>query len=148
MHLQNLPINRCNPSPETTISQVTTYYTASVHHIKRYIHSYIFHCSSVFLQQCKHCCLHQNHIFVQPCIKDTRFAGALRCLRANSTHLHFAFAQKIERAAKSATLPYAFYIFEVLIFSFMVRFTRIYPIRPINLFQQHHSHKLMWESHF
>ena len=29
-------------------------------------------------------------------------------------HLHFAFAQKIERAAKSATLPYAFYIFEVL----------------------------------
>ena len=94
MHLQNLPINRCNPSPETTISQVTTYYTASVHHIKRYIHSYIFHCSSVFLQQCKHCCLHQNHISVQPCIKDTRFAGALRCLRANSTHLHFAFRAK------------------------------------------------------
>ena len=104
--------------------------------------------SSVFLQQCKHCCLHQNHISVQPYIKDTRFAGALRCLRANSTHLHFAFTQKIERAAKSATLPYAFYIFEVLIFSFVVWFTRIYPIRPINLFQQHHSHKLMWESHF
>ena len=66
-----------------------------------------------FLQQCKHCCLHQNHISVQPCIKDTRFAGAIRCLRASSTHPHFAFAQKIERAAKSATLPYAFYIFEV-----------------------------------
>ena len=82
--------------------------------VKRYIHSYIFHCISVFLHQCKHCCLHQNHISVQPCIKDTRFAGALRYLRANSTHLHFAFAQKIERAAKSATLPYAFYIFEVL----------------------------------
>ena len=65
------------------------------------------------LQQCKHCCLHQNHISVQPCIKDTRFAGAIRCLRASSTHPHFAFAQKIERAAKSATLPYAFYIFEV-----------------------------------
>ena len=73
-----------------------------------------FHCSSVFLQQCKHCCLYQNHISVQPCIKDTRFAGAIRCLRASSTHPHFAFAQKIERAAKSATLPYAFYIFEVL----------------------------------
>ena len=56
--------------------------------------------------------------------------------------------KKIGRAAKSATLPYAFYIFEVLIFSFVVWFTRIYPIRPINLFQQHHSHKLMWESHF
>ena len=77
MHLQNLPINRCNPSPETTISQVTTYYTASVHHIKRYIHSYIFHCSSVFLQQCKHCCLHQNHISVQPCIKDVRFDSSM-----------------------------------------------------------------------
>ena len=85
-----------------------------MHPIKKYIHSYIFHRSSVFLQQCKHCCLHQNHISVQPCIKDTRFVGALRCLRANSTHLHFTFAQKIERAAKSATLPYAFYIFEVL----------------------------------
>ena len=130
MHLQNLPINRFNPSPETTISQVTTYYTASVHHIKRYIHSYIFHCSSVFLQQCKHCCLHQNHISVQPCIKDTRFAGVLRCLRANSTHLHFAFAQKIERAAKSATLPYAFYIFGVLIFSFVVWFT----VTPFRIF--------------
>ena len=85
-----------------------------MHPIKKYIHSYIFHRSSVFLQQCKHCCLHQNHICVQPCIKDTRFAGVLRYLRANSTHLHFAFVQKIERAAKSATLPYAFYIFEVL----------------------------------
>ena len=164
MHFQNLPINRCNPSPETTISQVTTT-TASVHRIKKYIHLYIFHCSSVFLQQCKHCCLHQNHISVQPCIKDTRFAGALRCLRANSTHLHFAFVQKIERVTKLATLPYAFYIFEILMSPlrfgrcktdihrmsctlFMVWFTRIYPIRPINLFQQHHSHKLMWESHF
>ena len=85
-----------------------------MHPIKKYIHSYIFHRSSVFLQQCKHCCLHQNHISVQPCIKDTRFAGALRYLRANSTHLHFAFAQKIGRVTKSATLPYAFYIFEVL----------------------------------
>ena len=85
-----------------------------MHPIKKYIHSYIFHRSSVFLQQCKYCCLHQNHISVQPCIKDTRFAGALRYLRANSTHLHFAFAQKIGRVTKSATLPYAFYIFEVL----------------------------------
>ena len=113
MHPQNLPINRCNPSPETTISQVITYHCFCSPH-QKYIHSYIFHRSSIFLQQCKHCCLHQNHISVQPCIKDTRFAGALRYLRANSTHLHFAFAQKIERAAKSATLPYAFYIFEVL----------------------------------
>ena len=72
----------------------------------------------------------QNHISVQPCIKDTRFAGALRCLRANSTHLHFAFAQKIERAAKSATLPYAFYIFEVLIFSFVVWFI----VTPFRIF--------------
>ena len=67
---------------------------------------------------------------MQPCIKDTRFAGALRCLRANSTHLHFAFAQKIERAAKSATLPYAFYIFEVLIFSFVVWFS----VTPFRIF--------------
>ena len=67
---------------------------------------------------------------MQPCIKDTRFAGALRCLRANSTHLHFAFVQKIERAAKSATLPYAFYIFEVLIFSFVVWFT----VTPFRIF--------------
>ena len=55
---------------------------------------------------------------------------ALRCLRANSTHLHFAFAQKIERAAKSSTLPYAFYIFEVLIFSFVVWFT----VTPFRIF--------------
>ena len=106
MHLQNLPINRCNPSPETTISQVTTYHCFCSSHQK--IYSFVY----FPLQLCFP--VQQNHISVQPCIKDTRFAGALRCLRANSTHPHFAFAQKVERAAKSATLPYAFYIFEVL----------------------------------
>ena len=45
--------------------------------VKRYIHSYIFHCISVFLHQCKHCCLHQNHISVQPCIKDVRFDSSM-----------------------------------------------------------------------
>lgn len=108
MHLQNLPINRCNPSPETTISQVTTYHCFYSPHQK--IYSFV-HFPSVALfsyQQCKHCCLHQNHISVQHCIKDARVRGRAQM------HLHFAFAQKIERAAKSATLPYAFYIFEVL----------------------------------
>ena len=47
MHPQNLPINRCNPSPETTISQVTTYHCFYSSH-QKYIHSYIFHHSSVF----------------------------------------------------------------------------------------------------
>ncbi len=136
-----------------------------MHPIKKYIHSYIFHRSSVFLQQCKHCCLHQNHISVQPCIKDTRFAGALRYLRANSTHLHFAFAQKIGRVTKSATLPYAFYIFEVLMSPlrfgrcktdihrmsctlFVIWFPCIYPICPVYLLQQNHPHELMWKCHF
>ena len=44
-------------------------------------------------------------------------------------HLHFAFAQKIERAAKSATLPYAFYIFEVLMSP--LRFGRMSVLHPI-----------------
>ena len=144
MHPQNLPINRCNPSPETTISQVTTYHCFCSPHQK--IYSFVY----FPLQLCFP--VQQNHISVQPCIKDTRFAGALRCLRANSTHLHFAFAQKIERAAKSATLPYTFYIFEVwmspLRFGrcktdiyrmsctlFVVWFPIHNPIRPINLFQ-------------
>lgn len=122
MHLQNLPINRCNPSPETTISQVTTYHCFCSPHQK--IYSFVY----FPLQLCFP--VQQNHISVQPCIKDTMFAGALRCLLANSTHLHFAFAQKIERAAKSATLPYAFYIFEVLIFSFVVWFT----VTPFRIF--------------
>ena len=78
MHFQNLPINRCNPSPETTISQVTTYHCFCSPHQK--IYSFVY----FPLQLCFP--VQQNHISVQ----------------------------KIERAAKSATLPYAFYIFEVL----------------------------------
>ena len=78
MHPQNLPINRCNPSPETTISQVTTYHCFCSPHQK--IYSFVY----FPLQLCFP--VQQNHISVQ----------------------------KIERAAKSATLPYAFYIFEVL----------------------------------
>ena len=164
MHLQNPPINRCNPSPETTTSQVITYHCFCSPNQK--IYSFVhFPFSSVFIQQCKHCCLHQNHISVQPCIKDTRFAGALRYLRANSTHLHFAFAQKIGRVTKSATLPYAFYIFEVLMSPlrfgrcktdihrmsctlFVVWFPVHDPIRPVDLLQQDHAHQLMRKRHF
>lgn len=78
MHLQNLPINRCNPSPETTISQVTTYHCFCSPHQK--IYSFVY----FPLQLCFP--VQQNHISVQ----------------------------KIGRVTKSATLPYAFYIFEVL----------------------------------
>ena len=94
MHFQNLPINRCNPSPETTISQVTTYHCFCSPHQK--IYSFVY----FPLQLCFP--VQQNHISVQ----------------------------KIERAAKSATLPYAFYIFEVLIFSFVVWFS----VTPFRIF--------------
>lgn len=112
MHFQNLPINRCNPSPETTISQVTTYHCFCSPHQK--IYSFVY----FPLQLCFP--VQQNHISVQ----------------------------KIERAAKSATLPYAFYIFEVLIFSFVVWFPVHDPIRPVDLLQQYHAHQLMRKRHF
>ncbi len=64
------------------------------------------------------------------------------------THLQPHSCKKIGRVTKSATLPYTFYIFEVLIFSFVVWFTRIYPICPVYLLQQNHPHKLMRKCHF
>lgn len=64
------------------------------------------------------------------------------------THLQPHSCKKIGRVTKSATLPYAFYIFEVLIFSFVVWFPCIYPICPVYLLQQNHSHKLMRKCHF
>ena len=107
MHLQNLPINRCNPSPETTISQVTTYHCFCSPHQKIYsfVHFPLQLCFPTAMEALlftpePHLCaaLHQRY----------KVRGRAQM------HLHFAFAQKIERAAKSATLPYAFYIFEVL----------------------------------
>ena len=64
------------------------------------------------------------------------------------THLQPHSCKKIGRVTKSATLPYTFYIFEVLIFSFVVWFPCIYPICPVYLLQQNHPHKLMRKCHF
>ena len=122
MHLQNLPINRCNPSPETTTSQVITYPHFCSSHQNIY---YLLHFSSTPCFTPIY-----SHIPVQPCIKDARFAGALRCLRTSSTHPHFAFAQKIGRVTKSATLPYKFYTSEVFNPSFVVWFT----VTPFRIF--------------
>ena len=131
MHFQNLPINRCNPSPETTISQSN--------HLPLLLFTpskdIFIHCtfSIVALFSYSNVSIAVYTRTTALCNLASKIQGSrvpLRCLRANSTHLHFAFSAKIERAAKSATLPYAFYIFEVLIFSFVVWFS----VTPFRIF--------------
>ena len=139
MHLQNLPINRCNPSLETTTSQVITY-----PHLRS---SYQNICQLLHFSSNPRFTPIYSHIPIQPCIKNARFADTLRCLRASSTHPHFAFAQKIGRVTKSVTLPYTFHFLIFLNYIFL-SFGQEAPCKLFLLDFQSRSIPRLWPGQF